>query len=95
MKITRYIYKNLIKTGFIINNSTIINVEDLKLDYQKKLNPDEEYIIKHGLYNVDPIFLIDLINKKIITSLENYDSKHLVELEKITLLSPLISCKKA
>ena len=90
MKILRYSYNKLIKIGFIVDNDKVINVEDLELEKQSKLNTNEQYIIQNKLYNVEPIFLIELINKKIIDGNENYDKKKLIDLNKVKILSPIV-----
>ena len=67
MKILRYNYKNSIKTGLIVEDNKIIAIENLKFNAQEKIDVDDQYIIDHKLYNVEPIFIITLINKRIIT----------------------------
>ena len=90
MKILRYNYKNLIKTGLLIENRKIINIEDLNVNVEKKLNSHDNYVIQNKLYNVEPIFLIELINKKIITGSEKYNNKKLIDLDEVEILSPLV-----
>ena len=64
MRILRYNYKNLIKIGLLIENKKIINIEDLNINVEKKLNSHDNYVTQNKLYNVEPIFLLELINKK-------------------------------
>ena len=90
MKILRYNYKNLIKTGLIVESNKIIAIEDLRFNNLEKVDVDDRYIIDHKLYNVEPIFLITLINKGIITANEEYDAKKLLDFNDIELLSPIM-----
>ena len=90
MRILRYNYKNLIKTGLLIDDNKIISIEDLNLESGGKLNSHDHYIIQNKLYNVEPIFLIELINKKIITGSEKYNNKNLIDLNNVELLSPIV-----
>ena len=90
MKILRYKYKNLIKIGLLIENSKMISIEDLNINVEKKLNSHDNYVIQNKLYNVEPIFLIELINKKIIAGSEKYNNKKLIDLDEVEILSPLV-----
>ena len=90
MKILRYNYKNLIKTGLLIDDNKIISIDNLNLESEEKLTSHDHYIIQNKLYNVEPIFLIELINKKIITGSEKYNNKNLIDLNNVELLSPIV-----
>ena len=89
MKIVRYKYNKLIQTGLIIKESKIISVDDLMIDSEIKLNNHEKYVIKNKLYNVEPILLIELINKEIIPNNLSYNQDKLIELNQVELLSPI------
>ena len=89
MKIIRYKYNKLIQTGLIVDQSKIISIDDLMIDSNIKLNNHEKYIIKNKLYNVEPIFLIELINKKIIPNNLTYEKNNLIKLNQVELLSPI------
>ena len=89
MKIVRYKHNKLIQTGLIVKQSEIISIDDLMIDSNIKLNNHEKYIIKNKLYNVEPIFLIELINKKIIPNNLTYQKDNLIKLNQVELLSPV------
>tara|TARA_Y100001970_G_scaffold139328_1_gene171425 strand:+ start:1620 stop:2606 length:987 start_codon:yes stop_codon:yes gene_type:complete len=89
MKIIRYFYQKEIKAGLLINESQVINIDDIKLSINATLNEHDKYVIKNKLYNVEPIFLISLINKGVITKELNYKQDSIIELNNIELLSPI------
>ena len=90
MKILRYKYNNLIKTGLLVDDRKVIDIDYLELNHKNNLNSNENYILENKLYNVEPIFLIELITKNIITGNENYKKEKLIKLNEIELLSPIV-----
>tara|TARA_Y100001960_G_C14637327_1_gene808954 strand:+ start:70 stop:1056 length:987 start_codon:yes stop_codon:yes gene_type:complete len=89
MKIVRYLYDNKVKAGLLIDNTQIIAIDDIDLKINNNLNSHEKYVIQNKLYNVEPIFLISLINKGILTKNSTYKEDSLIELENIKILSPI------
>lgn len=89
MKILRYFNKNKIKCGLLINESHILNIEDIEFNKSANLNEHDKYVIENKLYNVEPIFLISLINKNVIPINYNYDKNFLIKLSDVELLSPI------
>ena len=87
MKLIRYFYQNKIKAGLLVNKSQIIDIDDIALNTEISLTDHDKYVIENKLYNVEPIFLIPLINKGVIT--KNYNQKSLVKLKDVKLLSPI------
>jgi Glutathionylspermidine synthase len=63
MKLIRYFYQNKIKAGLLVNKSQIIDIDDITLNTETSLTDHDKYVIENKLYNVEPIFLIPLINK--------------------------------
>jgi len=90
MKIVRYKYKEIIQTGVIIEKSKIISVDNLEINSKIKLDNHEKYILKNKLYNVEPIFLIKLLNKKVITNDLKYQKNKLIKLNEVQLLNPIV-----
>ena len=90
MKIVRYKYKEIIQTGVIIEESKIISIDNLEIDSKIELDNHEKYILKNKLYNVEPIFLIKLFNKKVITNDSNYQKNKLIKLNEVELLNPIV-----
>jgi len=89
MKILRYFKNNKIKCGLLINESDILNIENIEISKSAKLNDHDNYIIENKLYNVEPIFLISLINKGAINFNNNYDKNSLIKLSDVEILSPI------
>ncbi len=89
MKILRYFNKNKIKCGLLINESHILNIDDIEFNKSSNLNEHDKYVIENKLYNVEPIFLISLINKNVIPINYNYDKNFLIKLSDVELLSPI------
>ncbi len=89
MKIVRYLYDNKVKAGLLIDNTQIIAIDDIDLKINNNLNSHEKYVIQNKLYNVEPIFLISLINKGILTKKNPYKKDSLIELKNIKILSPI------
>tara|TARA_B110000263_G_scaffold16561_1_gene13276 strand:+ start:1756 stop:2742 length:987 start_codon:yes stop_codon:yes gene_type:complete len=89
MKLIRYFYQNKIKAGLLINKSQAINIDDIALNTDFPLTEHDKYVIANKLYNVEPIFLIPLINKGVITKKNNYTQNSLIELKNVELLSPI------
>ena len=90
MKIIRYKYKEIIQTGVILEESKIISIDNLEIDSKIELDNHEKYILKNKLYNVEPIFLIKLFNKRVITNDSNYQKNKLIKLNEVKLLNPIV-----
>ncbi len=88
MKIIRYFYQKEIKAGLLVNESQVINIDELDFNTETVLNEHDKYVITNKLYNVEPIFLISLINKGAINK-QDYNQKSLIKLKDVELLSPI------
>jgi len=88
MKIIRYFYQKEIKAGLLINETHIIHIDEIGFNQNASLSEHDKYVIENKLYNVEPIFLISLINKGVIEK-QDYNQKSLIKLKDVELLSPI------
>ena len=88
MKIIRYFYQKEIKAGLLINQTHIIHIDEIDFNQNASLSEHDKYVIENKLYNVEPIFLISLINKGVIKK-QDYNQKSLIKLKDVELLSPI------
>ena len=88
MKIIRYFYQKEIKAGLLINQTHIIHIDEIGFNQNASLSEHDKYVIENKLYNVEPIFLISLINKGAINK-QDYNQKSLIKLKDVELLSPI------
>ena len=58
MKIIRYLANKSIKAGLLLEESYIINFDDLDVSNDNDLTKHDLYVLKNNLYNVEPLFLI-------------------------------------
>ena len=63
MKIIRYLANKSIKAGLLLEESYIINFDDLDVSNDNNLTKHDLYVLKNNLYNVEPLFLISLVKK--------------------------------
>jgi fumarylacetoacetate (FAA) hydrolase len=89
MIIVRYFHKKKIKAGLLINDIQVINIDDIKLNTNIKLNEHDKYVISNKLYNIEPIFLMSLINKEAINEKLIFNKEKLIQLDEVELLSPI------
>jgi len=89
MKIIRYSTKNTIKAGLIYNENLIISFDDLNRCNSKKLTKHDLYVLKNKLYNVEPLFLIPLIQKSIFKIPTEIETDNMENINDVILLSPI------
>ena len=56
MKIIRYLTNKSIKAGLLLEESYIINFDDLDVSNDNNLTKHDLYVLKNNLYNVEPLF---------------------------------------
>ena len=89
MKIIRYLAKDTIKAGLLHEDIFIIIFDDLEISYKNNLTKHDLYELKNHLYNVEPLFLISLINKSVFKVPKNIKKKYLQNMHDVELLSPI------
>ena len=89
MKIIRYSTKNTIKAGLIYNENLIISFDDLNRYNSEKLTKHDLYVLKNKLYNVEPLFLIPLIQKSIFKIPTEIETEKMENINDVVLLSPI------
>ena len=57
MKIIRYLTNKSIKAGLLLEESYIINFDDLDVSNDNDLTKHDLYVLKNNLYNVEPLLI--------------------------------------
>tara|TARA_B100000676_G_C18087603_1_gene856431 strand:+ start:39 stop:1025 length:987 start_codon:yes stop_codon:yes gene_type:complete len=89
MKIIRYKSKDIIKAGFLFEDNLIINFDDLEISNKNNLTKHDLYVLKNNLYNVEPLFIIPLIDKNVFKIPQNIENNNLVNVNDVEILTPI------
>tara|TARA_Y100001958_G_C21215079_1_gene540530 strand:- start:963 stop:1949 length:987 start_codon:yes stop_codon:yes gene_type:complete len=89
MKIIRYKSKDIIKAGFLFEDNLIINFDDLEISNKNNLTKHDLYVLKNNLYNVEPLFIIPLIDKNVFKIPQNIENNNLVNVNEVEILTPI------
>ena len=89
MKIIRYLANKSIKAGLLLEESYIINFDDLDVSNDNDLTKHDLYVLKNNLYNVEPLFLISLVKKNVFKIPDDIDKNNTLNINDVELLSPI------
>ena len=89
MKIIRYKSKDIIKAGLLFEDNLIINFDDLEISNKNNLTKHDLYVLKNNLYNVEPLFIIPLIDKNVFKIPQNIENNNLVNVNEVEILTPI------
>ena len=89
MKIIRYKSKDIIKAGLLFKDNLIINFDDLEISNKNNLTKHDLYVLKNNLYNVEPLFIISLIDKNVFKIPQNIKNNNLLNVNEVEILTPI------